>query len=100
MAKAKLGDKVKVHYTGTLSDGTQFDSSRDREPLEFEIGEGNVIPGFEQGVVDMEVGESSEAIVMPMGFMIFRLDARRPGRVPSIEDVEIDIWCILFKFNN
>lgn len=51
------GKTVKIHYTGTLDDGTQFDSSAGREPLEFEMGAGRVIPGFEKGVADMEVGE-------------------------------------------
>mgnify|MGYP001822462508 FL=1 len=51
------GQKVKIHYTGTLDDGNQFDSSAGREPLEFEMGAGMVIPGFEKGVADMEVGE-------------------------------------------
>lgn len=51
------GKTVKIHYTGTLDDGTQFDSSAGRDPLEFEMGAGMVIPGFENGVADMEVGE-------------------------------------------
>ncbi len=51
------GQKVKIHYTGTLDDGNQFDSSAGRDPLEFEMGAGMVIPGFETGVVDMAVGE-------------------------------------------
>lgn len=51
------GKTVKIHYTGTLDDGTQFDSSAGRDPLEFQMGAGMVIPGFEQGVADMEVGE-------------------------------------------
>lgn len=58
MSKAKSGDTVSVHYTGKLEDDTVFDSSRDREPLSFEIGEGKVIPGFEQGVVGMAPGET------------------------------------------
>ena len=58
MAQAKAGDHVKVHYTGRLQDGTIFDSSRDREPLEFTLGEGEVIPGFEQAVMGMEPGET------------------------------------------
>ena len=57
MSKAKQGDKVKVHYTGKMEDGTEFDSSTGRDPLEFTIGEGDVIPGFEKAVLDMEVGE-------------------------------------------
>ena len=58
MTEAKSGDRVKVHYTGTLGDGRQFDSSRSREPLEFVIGEGSLIPGFEQAVVGMDPGEN------------------------------------------
>ena len=58
MAEAKTGDKVKVHYTGKLADGTQFDSSVDREPLEFIVGAGEVIAGFEEAVVGMQPGET------------------------------------------
>jgi len=58
IGQAQLGDTVKVHYTGTLEDGTVFDSSIDREPLEFTIGEGKLIPGFEEAVVGMSQGES------------------------------------------
>jgi peptidylprolyl isomerase len=58
MPQAKQGDLVKVHYTGTLDDGTVFDSSEDSEPLQFVIGEGMLIPSFEQGIVGMKPGES------------------------------------------
>ncbi len=58
MAQAKHGDTVKVHYTGKLEDGTVFDSSENREPLEFTIGEGKIIPGFERAVIGMSPGES------------------------------------------
>lgn len=51
------GQKVKIHYTGTLDDGNKFDSSVGRDPLEFEMGAGMVIPGFETGVKEMAVGE-------------------------------------------
>ena len=54
--KAKKGDAVKVHYTGTLTDGTVFDSSEGKEPLAFVLGQGQIIPGFENGVEGMEVG--------------------------------------------
>lgn len=52
------GSTVKVHYTGTLDDGTVFDSSKERGPLEFTLGEGKVIPGFEAAVKNMEIGQS------------------------------------------
>ena len=58
MSQAKSGDTVKIHYTGTLDDGTQFDSSAGRDPLGFELGSGQVIPGFEKAVDSMTVGES------------------------------------------
>lgn len=56
MAQAQIGDTVQVHYTGKLQDGTVFDSSIDRTPLQFTLGQGQVIPGFEQAVVGMEQG--------------------------------------------
>lgn len=58
MAQAKTGDTVRVHYTGKLDDGTIFDTSTDREPLQFKIGEGQLIEDFEQAVVGMNPGES------------------------------------------
>jgi FKBP-type peptidyl-prolyl cis-trans isomerase 2 len=58
MAQAKNGDTVKVHYTGKLDDGTVFDTSADREPLQFTIGQGQLIADFEQAVVGMNPGES------------------------------------------
>lgn len=55
---AKQGDTIRVHYTGKLEDGTVFDSSLRRDPMEFTLGAGEVIPGFEQAVVGMNPGES------------------------------------------
>jgi len=57
MQQVKNGDTVKVHYHGKLTDGTTFDSSEGRQPLEFEVGSGSVIPGFDNGVVGMTVGD-------------------------------------------
>jgi FKBP-type peptidyl-prolyl cis-trans isomerase 2 len=57
MSHAKPGDTVRLHYTGTLGDGSEFDSSRGREPLEFTLGAGQVIPGFDEAVSGMRVGE-------------------------------------------
>ena len=65
MAQAKEGDKVRVHYEGQLSDGTIFDSSLAREPIEFTLGQDTVIPGFEQAVIGMEVGESKDVSIPP-----------------------------------
>ncbi len=58
MSNAKAGDTVKIHYTGTLEDGTQFDSSQGRDPLEFQVGGGQVIPGFDKAVEGMSIGEN------------------------------------------
>ncbi len=58
MVQAKPGDTVKIHYTGRLDDGTVFDSSVNREPLEFTLSGGQVIPGFDEAVLGMSPGES------------------------------------------
>lgn len=60
---AKNGDKVRVHYTGTLNDGTVFDTSREGDPLEFAIGGQMVIAGFENAVVGMEPGDTKSVTV-------------------------------------
>jgi peptidylprolyl isomerase len=60
---AKNGSVVKVHYTGTLVDGSVFDSSLKREPLQFKLGCGQVIPGFEQAVLSMNVGETKTVTI-------------------------------------
>jgi len=57
MSKVKENDTVKVHYTGKLNNGQVFDSSLEREPLEVKLGEGQLIPGFEKGLINMEVNE-------------------------------------------
>lgn len=62
--EAKNGNTVSVHYTGTLENGTKFDSSLDRgTPFEFNLGEGRVIKGWELGVVGMKVGEQRKLII-------------------------------------
>ena len=63
MMQAKQGDTVKVHYTGKLDDGTVFDSSVNNSPLEFTIGSGMIIPGFEKAVIGMAPGESKTEII-------------------------------------
>lgn len=59
----KSGDTVRVHYTGHLSDGSQFDSSEGREPIEFTLGAGEVIPGFDEAVSGLNVGDSATVTI-------------------------------------
>lgn len=61
----KQGDKIKVEYTGTLEDGKVFDSSEGKKPLEFEVGAGKIIPGFDKAVVGMKKGEEKEISIKP-----------------------------------
>lgn len=63
--QVKTGDVVRVHYTGTLLDGTQFDSSVGRNPLEFTVGAGQMIAGFDAGVLGMAVGEKKTLQIDP-----------------------------------
>jgi peptidylprolyl isomerase len=63
MTEAKNGDTVKIHYTGRLQNGTVFDSSSEGEPLQFSIGSGQVIPGFEEAVTGMQIGEKKTTLI-------------------------------------
>ena len=79
------GTTVRVHYVGTLDDGTQFDSSRDRgETLEFQAGTGMMIPGFDKAVVNMEVGEKVHVHLMPE-------EAYGPSNPNAIFDAPISV---------
>lgn len=80
MAAAKKGDTVRIHYTGTLDDGTTFDSSAGRDPLEFLLGSGQVIKGFDDGVMGMEVGEK-KTVNIPCEY------AYGPANEAMIQDV-------------
>ncbi|SDN49931.1 peptidylprolyl isomerase [Desulfonauticus submarinus] len=80
MSKIAEGTQVSVHYTGKLADGTVFDSSEGREPLTFTIGQKQVIPGFEEAVAEMEVGEK-KTITIPC----------EQAYGPKREDMIIDI---------
>lgn len=93
MEKAGTGSTVKVHYTGKLNDGTVFDSSEDREPLQFKLGEGHLIRGFENAVEGMFVGEkktinipADEAYGPHRSDLVVRIEKSQipPDIVPSI----------------
>ncbi|MBN1236424.1 MAG: peptidylprolyl isomerase [Methanotrichaceae archaeon] len=65
MVQAKMGDTVKVHYSGKLSTGVLFDTSEGSDPLQFELGSGNLIQGFEEAIVGMSPGESKTVQIPP-----------------------------------
>lgn len=83
MANAEQGDTVQVHYTGKLSDGSEFDSSKGRDPLEFTIGSRMVIAGFENGVIGMARGEA-KLVEIPCA------EAYGPVRAEMIQEVPRD----------
>jgi peptidylprolyl isomerase len=63
MTQVKSGDTVRIHYTGTLDDGTVFDSSEGRDPLEFTVGSGQIIEGLDEALPGMEVGEKKKVVI-------------------------------------
>lgn len=88
---AASGNTVQVHYTGTLSDGSVFDSSRDSEPIGFTVGMGQVIPGFDNAVIGMEIGEK-KTFTIPSAEAYGEHDPRLAQDVPRTElpdDLEI-----------
>ncbi|SFC49014.1 peptidylprolyl isomerase [Flexibacter flexilis DSM 6793] len=96
---AKKGDFVQVHYTGRLRDGSTFDSSEGREPLAFELGSGQMIPGFDAAVHGMNIGDKKEAVIdaneaygqrSEEMFITFRLD-----EVPADLNPEVGMQLML-----
>ncbi len=81
MSQAKTGDTVRIHYTGTLTDGTRFDTSSGRDPLEFKLGEGQIIPGLEREIAGMAVGDRKTVTVASD-------EAYGPHRDEAVHDVE------------
>ncbi|WP_173932034.1 peptidylprolyl isomerase [Chelativorans sp. Marseille-P2723] len=91
MRQAKSGDVVRVHYSGRLKDGTEFDSSNGREPLEFQVGGGQIIPGLERHVEGMAVGEKS-TVTIPADDAYGQRDERQIQKVPRSalpEDLDV-----------
>lgn len=84
MTQAKSGDTVRIHYTGTLQDGSVFDSSEGRDPLEFQLGSGQVIPGFDDGVTGMTVGEK-KTIEIPCDQAYGAINPQAMQNVPRAE---------------
>jgi peptidylprolyl isomerase len=87
------GKKVRIHYTGTLSDGSQFDSSAGRDPLEFETGSGMVIPGFDAAVRDMEVG-AKKTVTLPAKEAYGEIRDEMVGDIPKDrfpEELELQV---------
>ena len=80
MTAAKSGDTVRIHYTGTLQDGTVFDSSQGRDPLEFTVGSGQVIPGLDKHLPGMSVGDTKTVTAEAA-------DAYGPSHDEAIQDV-------------
>jgi len=93
MTQAKTGDTVSIHYTGTLSDGSTFDSSEGREPLEFTIGSGQIIPGLDAALPGMTVGDK-KIVEVPADEAYGQPDPNARQAVPRADipaDIPLDI---------
>lgn len=93
MTQVKSGDTVRLHYTGTLADGSQFDSSAGRDPLEFVVGSGQIIPGLDKAIPGMEVGDK-KTVEVPAEEAYGPLDPAARQAVPRgdiPDDIPLDL---------
>lgn len=101
MATVKQGDTIRIRYVGRIEDGTVFDSSEGRPPLEFTAGEGEVIPGLEQGVIGMSIGET-KTITIPaeLGYgpymkeRFFEMDRKK---IPGNFNIEVGLRLQMYR---
>ncbi|MDO5757481.1 MAG: peptidylprolyl isomerase [Rhodobacterales bacterium] len=89
MTEVKSGDTVHIHYTGTLADGTVFDSSEGRDPLKFEVGSGQIIPGLDTAMPGMTVGDK-KSVEVPADAAYGQVDPNARQQVPR-EGIPADI---------
>lgn len=97
MTNVKSGDTVFVHYTGTLTDGSEFDSSRDRDPLQVTAGAGQLIPGFDAALIGMALGETKR-VEIPCAEAYGEIDPANRQPVPRSqipEDIPLEVGLIL-----
>lgn len=94
MQQAKNGDTVRVHYKGSLDDGSVFDSSEEGDPIEFTIGSGEVIPGFEEAIIGMSPGDTKTEVIDPenayggrMNDLVFSVPREQLGA--TADDLEV-----------
>jgi len=93
MTQVKSGDTVRIHYTGTLNDGETFDTSSGRDPLEFTVGSGQIIPGLDAALPGMEVGEK-KTVEVPADDAYGQPDPNAQQAVPRAEipeDIPLDL---------
>lgn len=101
MATVKQGDTIRIRYVARIEDGTVFDSSEGRPPLEFTVGEGEVIPGLEQGVIGMSIGET-KTITIPaeLGYgpymkdRVFEMDRKK---IPGNFNIEVGLRLQMYR---
>jgi peptidylprolyl isomerase len=101
MTAVKQGDTIRIRYIGRLEDGTIFDSSEGRPPLEFTVGEGEVIPGLEQGVTGMSIGETKTITITPeLGYgpymkeRVFEMDRKK---MPGNFNIEVGLRLQMYR---